>query len=158
MDADPRSKTRSGIFCVPRDEDFSKEKEKYLLTKAAGSVLQALPSLEASLIEPDLEFPDLTEIDKLYNQGIPSPKLRNQGFLQSSVVRLVKALADATDDVASFKTTPRMFHSKKIPSPPSLPPPSLFFISSLSPSKFNLQRASFHGFWMRNSHVKLLLV
>ncbi|WJZ88545.1 hypothetical protein VitviT2T_007831 [Vitis vinifera] len=110
---DPLSETRTGTFYVPRDEEFSEVKQNSFITKTAESVLDALlPSLKAVLLDdPGLGFQHFSDIDQLYNQGMPIPKVKNQGPLQSIVLRLVKAIEDA-DDVVKFET-PAMFHKDK---------------------------------------------
>ena len=155
MYADPLSETRTGTFYVPRDEEFSEVKENSFITKTAESVLDALlPSLKAVLLDdPGLGFQHFSDIDQLYNQGMPIPKVKNQGPLQSIVLRLVKAIEDA-DDVVKFET-PAMFHSKKKPSHPHL---SSCLSHTRTEAFLNLQRTSSLGFGMRNSHAKPLLV
>ena len=155
MYADPLSETRTGTFYVPRDEEFSEVKQNSFITKTAESVLDALlPSLKAVLLDdPGLGFQHFSDIDQLYNQGMSIPKVKNQGPLQSIVLRLVKAIEDA-DDVVKFET-PAMFHSKKKPSHPHL---SSCLPHIRTEAFLNLQRTSSLGFGMRNSHAKPLLV
>ena len=125
--ADPLSETRSGSFYVPRDEEFSDVKEAAFITKIVETVLHALiPSLETALLDSDLGFPLFSNIDQLYYEGIPIPKLKNAGLLQRILPRIVKALSDAKDLILKFET-PAMFQSKKKPSHPHM---LFFFITS----------------------------
>ncbi|KAK3199096.1 hypothetical protein Dsin_022511 [Dipteronia sinensis] len=78
----PSSETRSSLFYVPRDEDFSEVRERTFSTKAA-----LLPSFEAAAEGSDLGFRYFTAVDSLFNEGDNLPNildllhtLTGQGF------------------------------------------------------------------------------
>lgn len=72
---DPLSEKRSSSVYVPKDETFVEMKQLTFSIKALKYVLHALvPTLEMTLINPDLGFPYFTAIDSLFNEGVTLPK------------------------------------------------------------------------------------
>ncbi|KAK0606064.1 hypothetical protein LWI29_033811 [Acer saccharum] len=101
---DPSSETRSSLFYVPRDEEFSEVKALTFSAKTVYSVLHALlPSLETAIVDSDLGFPYFTAIDSLFNEGINLPPLTKQGFWNTLIPRLIKAVRDTGEDVLRFE-------------------------------------------------------
>ncbi|TXG73179.1 hypothetical protein EZV62_001758 [Acer yangbiense] len=101
---DPSSETRSSLFYVPRDEEFSEVKTLTFSAKTVYSVLHALlPSLETAIVDSDLGFPYFTAIDSLFNEGINMPPLTKQGFWKTLIPRLIKAVRDTGEDVLRFE-------------------------------------------------------
>ncbi|KAM2968510.1 hypothetical protein FF1_028649 [Malus domestica] len=97
---DPLSEKRSSSVYVPRGEAFAEMKQLTFSIKALKSVLHALvPTLEMTLINPDLGFPYFTAIDSLFNEGTIVP-------------RLVKTIIDGQDDLLLFET-PEMLDRDK---------------------------------------------
>ena len=116
--ADPLSEERSSSVYVPRDECFSEVKQLTFSTKAVYSVLHAVvPSLETAIIDADLGFPFFTEIDKLYNEGVNLPPLKNQNtqFLRTLLPRLLKAITDTQENVLKFETPETMDSEMTLP-------------------------------------------
>ncbi|XP_030526651.1 linoleate 13S-lipoxygenase 2-1, chloroplastic-like isoform X5 [Rhodamnia argentea] len=106
---DPQSESRSGSIYVPRDEQFSTIKNLTFSAKTVYSVVHALvPSLETALVDADLGFPYFTAIDELFNEGVNLPPLQKQGFLKDLFPRLIKTVADTSEDVLRFETPETM--------------------------------------------------
>lgn len=111
---DPLSETRSIGVYVPRDEVFSELKEATFSAKTLKSVLHALiPTIESTLLDPELGFPYFTAIDTLFNEGVNVPKHKNQGKFQPILPRIVKAVEDGQDDLLLFET-PEMIDSMSL--------------------------------------------
>ncbi len=108
--ADPKSETRKGNVYVPRDEEFSPEKEDYFLRKTVGSVLQAaVPAAQLALIDNlslNLPFPSFFVIDKLFEDGVELPGVDKLNFLHSIVPRLLELLRDSPGDKILLFDTP----------------------------------------------------
>lgn len=108
--ADPKSETRKGNVYVPRDEEFSPEKEDYFLRKTVGSVLQAaVPAAQSLLLDKlkwNLPFPSFFVIDKLFEDGVELPGVEKLGFLHSIVPRLLELLRDSPGDKILLFDTP----------------------------------------------------
>ncbi|KAE8037063.1 hypothetical protein FH972_009688 [Carpinus fangiana] len=112
---DPLSEKRSSSVYVPRDECFSEVKQLTFSAKAVYSVLHAVvPSLETAIINTDLGFPYFTEIDKLFNEGVNLPPLKNQNtqFLRTLLPRLLKVISDTQENVLKFETPETMDRDK----------------------------------------------
>ncbi|XP_048140590.1 linoleate 13S-lipoxygenase 2-1, chloroplastic-like isoform X3 [Rhodamnia argentea] len=110
---DPQSESKSSSIYVPRDEEFSTIKELTFSAKTVYSVVHAvLPSLETAIVDTDLGFPNFTAIDELFNEVGDVPMLTKQGFLKDLFPRLVKTVADATEDVLRFETPETMKRDK----------------------------------------------
>ncbi|MQM09515.1 hypothetical protein Taro_042388 [Colocasia esculenta] len=102
---DPHSEKRSNSVYVPRDESFSEVKEMTFSAKTMRSVLHALiPSLETAIVDPKLGFPLFTSIDTLFNEGLDLPPQQQQGFFQTVLPRLVKAVSEGKNNVLLFET------------------------------------------------------
>ncbi|KAL4601271.1 hypothetical protein ACB092_11G259800 [Castanea dentata] len=102
---DPLSEQRSSSVYVPRDEAFSEVKQLTFSAKTLKSVMHALlPQLEISLLDPHLGFPHFTAIDSLFCEGLTLPKPTNDGFFQSILPRLVKAVTDTQENLLLFET------------------------------------------------------
>ncbi|KAK3408615.1 hypothetical protein EUGRSUZ_J00823 [Eucalyptus grandis] len=121
-DTDPQSESRSGSTYVPRDEQFSPIKNLTFSAKTVYSVVHALAqSLDTVIVDSDLGFPYFSAIDDLFNEGVNLPPLQKQGFLKDLLPRLVKTVADASQDVLRFETPETMIRKKTL-----FPSPSLF--------------------------------
>uniref|UniRef100_A0A0E0IE94 Lipoxygenase n=1 Tax=Oryza nivara TaxID=4536 RepID=A0A0E0IE94_ORYNI len=106
---DPKSETRKGNVYVPRDEEFSPEKEDYFLRKTVGSVLQAaVPAAQSLLLDKlkwNLPFPSFFVIDKLFEDGVELPGVDKLNFLESVVPRLLEHLRDTpAEKILRFET------------------------------------------------------
>lgn len=109
MHADQFSEKREGNFYVPRDEAFSEVKQLTFSAKTVYSVLHALvPSLETAFVDPDLGFPYFSAIDALFNEGVNLPPLKQEGFWNTLLPRLVKAIEDTGDNILLFETPETM--------------------------------------------------
>lgn len=107
--ADPVSEKRVSDNFVPRDEEFSSVKSLTFSAKTVRSVLKAvIPSLETSVIDPDLRFPYFTRIDSLYNEGVALPP--DQAGFKTILPRLIKAISDQADNLLLFET-PELINS-----------------------------------------------
>jgi lipoxygenase len=114
--ADPLSEERSSSVYVPRDESFSEVKQLTFSVNAVYSVLHAVvPSLETAIIDTDLGFPYFTEIDKLFNEGVNLPPLKNQNTFRNLLPRLLKAISDAQENVLKFETPETMDSEMTLP-------------------------------------------
>ncbi|KAL1205464.1 Lipoxygenase 2 [Cardamine amara subsp. amara] len=101
-DSEPSSEKRYGSeFYVPRDEKFSTAKGTSFTVK---TILAALPSVfpqvESVLLDPQLPFPHFKAIENLFEEGIQLPK--DTGLLPM-LPRLIKAVAEARDDILQFE-------------------------------------------------------
>lgn len=105
--ADPESESKgSGSFYVPRDEQFADIKALSFGINTLSAVLNALiPSLEAAIVDPNLGFSDLTDINDLFNQGIDLPKFKDQKEMRNLLPELLKDATDTGKDILCFKTT-----------------------------------------------------
>nr|BAA03102.1 lipoxygenase [Oryza sativa Japonica Group] len=106
---DPKSETRKGNVYVPRDEEFSPEKEDYFLRKTVGSVLQAAvpaaQSCSSDKLKWNLPFPSFFVIDKLFEDGVELPGVDKLNFLESVVPRLLEHLRDTpAEKILRFET------------------------------------------------------
>lgn len=109
---DPRSESWSGDDYVPRDEAFSEVKQATFTINVVRQVIHALlPSLDTAVIDPKLGFPFFDSIDALYNEGMRFPKEKGLAFFRTLLPRLVKTIAEDTDQVLLFET-PEMIDSK----------------------------------------------
>ncbi|KAL9458837.1 hypothetical protein AB3S75_007672 [Citrus x aurantiifolia] len=112
-DTDQFSEKREGNFYVPRDEAFSEVKQLTFSAKTVYSVLHALvPSLETAIVDPDLGFPYFSAIDALFNEGVNLPPLKQEGFWNTLLPRLVKAIEDTGDNILLFETPETMDRDK----------------------------------------------
>ncbi|KAH9741014.1 Lipoxygenase 2 [Citrus sinensis] len=112
-DTDQFSEKREGNFYVPRDEAFSEVKQLTFSAKTVYSVLHALvPSLETAFVDPDLGFPYFSAIDALFNEGVNLPPLKQEGFWNTLLPRLVKAIEDTGDNILLFETPETMDRDK----------------------------------------------
>ncbi|CAK9146784.1 unnamed protein product [Ilex paraguariensis] len=101
---DPLSESRASNVYVPRDEAFSEVKSATFAAKTVYSVLHALvPSLETTVLDPELGFPYFTAIDSLFNEGVELPEIETQGFL-SVIPRLVTFVSGLGKNVLRFET------------------------------------------------------
>ncbi|KMT14428.1 hypothetical protein BVRB_4g072060 [Beta vulgaris subsp. vulgaris] len=84
-EADPLSEKRVSSFYVPRDEDFSDVKQITFGINVLDNVLHALvPTLEATIVDPDLSFKSFKQVLQLYNDGIQlSSKMENRDTLEN---------------------------------------------------------------------------
>ncbi|XVF69709.1 hypothetical protein PTKIN_Ptkin11bG0103900 [Pterospermum kingtungense] len=70
-DTDPRYEKWHANFYVPRDEAFSEVKQLSFSTNFVYSMLRAvIPSLESTILDPDLGFPNFNAIDQLFTEGL----------------------------------------------------------------------------------------
>ncbi|KAE8676594.1 Linoleate 13S-lipoxygenase 2-1 [Hibiscus syriacus] len=91
-------------FYVPREEAFSEVKQLTFSTNFMYSMLTALiPSLEATILDPDLGFPNFNAIDELYTQGLNLPALDKQEVWKSVIPRLIKTVSDEAHSILRFK-------------------------------------------------------
>lgn len=80
--------------------------------KTLYSVLHALaPSLGTVMADKELGFAYFTAIDSLFSEGVDLPPIGNQGFLRTTLPRVVKAIKDTGGDVLRFET-PETFNRK----------------------------------------------
>lgn len=117
VDADPESETRTGggsTFYVPRDDEFSQEKERSFFTKTVQSVLDAIiPLLQTAVVDPERGFPAFASIDRLYDQDqVPITVLQDPGSFRGSLASLVTTVSDAIDDIVQFEL-PEMIRSNE---------------------------------------------
>ena len=109
------SEKRGSNIYIPRDEAFLEAKQVAFLAKTVRSALHiVIPTLETVIIDEDLEFPNFTGVDSLFNEGVKLPSLKNEnkGFLKTLLPRLVKAITNTTDDVLRFEA-PETMDSEK---------------------------------------------
>lgn len=112
-DTDQLSEKREGSFYVPRDEAFSEVKQLTFSAKTLYSVLHALvPSLETAIVDADLGFPYFSAIDALFNEGVNLPPAKQEGFWNTLLPRLVKAIEDTGDNILLFETPETMDRDK----------------------------------------------
>ncbi|XP_010512789.1 PREDICTED: lipoxygenase 2, chloroplastic-like [Camelina sativa] len=99
---DPSTEKRyGGEFYVPRDEEFSTAKGTSFTGKAILAALPSVfPQIESALLDPNLPFPHFKAIESLFEEGIPLPK--DAGLLPM-IPRLIKAVAEAQDDILQFE-------------------------------------------------------
>ncbi|KAE8710610.1 Linoleate 13S-lipoxygenase 2-1 [Hibiscus syriacus] len=92
-------------FYVPRDEAFSEVKQLTFSTNFIYSMLTAIiPSLEASILDPDMGFPNFNAIDELYTQGLNLPTLDKKELWKSVLPRLIKTVSDEAHSILRFET------------------------------------------------------
>ncbi|KAG1364222.1 Linoleate 13S-lipoxygenase 2-1, chloroplastic [Cocos nucifera] len=110
---DPLSeKRRSGVY-IPRDEAFSEVKQLTFSAKTLRSVLHALvPSIGTAIIDTKLGFPYFTAVDSLFSEGMKLPKQEGLNFFSTAIPRLVKAIAEGTEDVLLFETPEMIIRDK----------------------------------------------
>ncbi|KAF8690140.1 hypothetical protein HU200_041380 [Digitaria exilis] len=95
----PDTETRKGSNYVPRDEAFSEVKQLQFSVTTLQQVLHAaVPAVQSTLINPNLEFPSFFVIDKLFEDGVKLPKAEDLGFLRSALPRLLQTLRDSPGD------------------------------------------------------------
>ncbi|KAL1209796.1 Lipoxygenase 2 [Cardamine amara subsp. amara] len=101
--SDPSSEKRyGGEFYVPRDEEFSNTKGTSFTGKAILAALPSVfPQIESVLLDPNLPFPHFKAIENLFEEGIQLPK--DAGLLPI-LPRLIKAVAEAQDDILQFES------------------------------------------------------
>ncbi|XP_010913914.3 linoleate 13S-lipoxygenase 2-1, chloroplastic [Elaeis guineensis] len=110
---DPLSESWSGNNYIPRDEAFSEVKQATFTINLARSVIRSLlPSIDTAVIDPKLGFPYFTSIDALYNEGMRFPKKEGLAYFLTLVPRLVKTIAEGTEQVLLFET-PEMIDRDK---------------------------------------------
>ncbi|EOY32508.1 Lipoxygenase [Theobroma cacao] len=104
-DTDPRYEKWQANFYVPRDEAFSAVKQLSFATNFIYSMLQAvIPSLEATILDPDLGFPDFNTIDQLFTEGLNLPALDKTELWKSILPRLIKTVSEETHSILRFET------------------------------------------------------
>ncbi|XP_010928833.1 linoleate 13S-lipoxygenase 2-1, chloroplastic [Elaeis guineensis] len=110
---DPLSETRrSGVY-IPRDEAFSEVKQLTFSAKTLRSVLHALiPSIGTAIVDTKLGFPYFAAIDSLFSEGMKLPKQEGLNFFSTVIPRLVKAIAEGTEDVLLFETPEMIIRDK----------------------------------------------
>nr|CAB3481393.1 unnamed protein product [Digitaria exilis] len=95
----PDTETRKGSNYVPRDEVFSEVKQLQFSVTTLQQVLHAaVPAVQSTLINPNLEFPSFFVIDKLFEDGVKLPKAEDLGFLRSALPRLLQTLRESPGD------------------------------------------------------------
>ncbi|XP_023742120.2 lipoxygenase 2, chloroplastic [Lactuca sativa] len=101
---EPWSESRTTLpFYVPRDEDFSEIKEASFGARTLYSVLHAVvPTLDSILTESNKGFSSFKDIELLYDEGGDDIPMEN-GLL-SCLPRLVKTVADSTQNALQFET------------------------------------------------------
>lgn len=112
---DSLSEKRGSKIYIPRDEAFSEAKQVAFSAKTVRSALHIIiPTLEATIIDEDLGFPNFAAVDSLFNEGLKLPSLKNEnkGFLKTLLPRLVKAITNTVDDVLRFEA-PETMDSEK---------------------------------------------
>ncbi|KAL9458841.1 hypothetical protein AB3S75_007676 [Citrus x aurantiifolia] len=104
--ADPASESRSVSIYVPRDEAFADIKLGQFSASSLYSGLHALvPFLEAILIDKDLGFSSLSDIDKVFNEGIElPPELKDQPLWKKILPILFKTVSNTGKEVFRFDT------------------------------------------------------
>ncbi|KAK6235651.1 PLAT/LH2 domain - like 10 [Theobroma cacao] len=104
-DTDPRYEKWQANFYVPRDEAFSAVKRLSFATNFIYSMLQAvIPSLEATILDPDLGFPDFNTIDQLFTEELNLPALDKTELWKSVLPRLIKTVSEETHSILRFET------------------------------------------------------
>ncbi|CAI9770556.1 unnamed protein product [Fraxinus pennsylvanica] len=102
---DPLSESRSLSVYVPRDEAFSEVKQMTFSAKTLYSVLHSLvPTIQTSVIDSELGFPNFTAIETLFNEGFELPEQSATGFLRNILPRIVKAITDVENKILRFET------------------------------------------------------
>ncbi|KAK9224480.1 hypothetical protein WN943_009514 [Citrus x changshan-huyou] len=98
---DPASESRSVSIYVPRDEAFADIKLGQFSASSLYSGLHALvPFLEAILIDKDLGFSSLSDIDKVFNEGIElPPELKDQPLWQKILPILFKTVSNTGKEI-----------------------------------------------------------
>lgn len=91
---------------MPRDEAFADIKSGQFSASSLYSGLHALvPFLEAILIDKDLGFSSLSDIDKVFNEGIElPPELKDQPLWQKILPILFKTVSNTGKEVFRFDT------------------------------------------------------
>lgn len=115
VDTDPEDETRTvSPFYVPRDDEFSQEKQRSFLTKTVQSVFDAIiPLIQTAVVDPERGFPAFASIDRLYDQDqVPVTMLQNPGSFRGSLASLVTTVSDAIDDIVQFEL-PEMIRSNE---------------------------------------------
>ncbi|KAK7341600.1 hypothetical protein VNO80_24536 [Phaseolus coccineus] len=98
---DPFSEKRSSTVYVPRDECFSEVKQLTFNTKSLASALHALiPALKTVIVDKNLGFPVFSEIDALFDEGLPLPS-RNVK-ISNLLPRIVSFIKDKGEDLLRF--------------------------------------------------------
>ncbi|OMO72307.1 Lipoxygenase [Corchorus capsularis] len=107
----PRCETDSNYekweanFYVPRDEAFSEVKQLSFASNFVYSMLQAvIPTLESTILDPDLGFPDFNAIDQLFTEGLKLPALDKKDLWKSILPRLIKAVSEENESILRFET------------------------------------------------------
>lgn len=76
---DPTSESKANKFYVPRDEDFADVKQITFTISVLDNVLNALvPTLEASLENPDKGFSTFADINELFYKGIELSHMKDK--------------------------------------------------------------------------------
>ena len=89
---------------VPRDECFSEVKQLTFNSKTLASALQALvPALTALIVDKNLPFQVFSEIDALYDEGVPLPAGQGKVKLSTLLPRLVSLIKDRGEDILRFE-------------------------------------------------------
>ncbi|CAO2837233.1 unnamed protein product [Amaranthus hypochondriacus] len=103
--ADPLSEQRVSRFYVPRDENFSDTKTITFGINVLDNVLHALvPTLEATIVDPDLGFESFKEILELFNKGMELPGLKNMQNMEKNQLPTLFP----SKDLLMFPTTEMM--------------------------------------------------
>ncbi|KAK9220879.1 hypothetical protein WN944_009303 [Citrus x changshan-huyou] len=90
---------------VPRDEEFSAIKETTFVIRTLFGLLRSLiPNLKAEFVDTD-GFPNFTDIDKLFREGV---KIKDAEFWKSLLPGFVEEIKDIGEFVLKF-TSPETF-------------------------------------------------
>ncbi|XP_027910027.1 linoleate 13S-lipoxygenase 2-1, chloroplastic-like [Vigna unguiculata] len=101
---DSLSEERTSDVYVPRDECFSEVKQLTFNSKTLASALQALvPALTALIVDKNLPFQVFSEIDALYDEGVPLPAGQGKVKLSTLLPRLVSLIKDRGEDILRFE-------------------------------------------------------
>ncbi|KAK8543355.1 hypothetical protein V6N13_136128 [Hibiscus sabdariffa] len=113
-DTDPVSEKRTSVLpYLPRDEVFSDVKLLTFSIDYLSCLFRGMmPSLAGAITDANRGFSCLTDIDKLFNEGIKLPFEENKGFLKSVMPRLIKTITSA-NEVLRFEPPPT-FHKDKL--------------------------------------------
>ena len=95
---------------VPRDEEFSAIKETTFVIRTLFGLFRSLiPNLKAEFVDTD-GFPNFTEIDKLFREGV---KVKDAEFWKSLLPGFVEEIKDIGEFFLKF-TSPETFKSKNL--------------------------------------------
>ncbi|EOY32504.1 Lipoxygenase isoform 1 [Theobroma cacao] len=112
-ETDPLSEKRTGHFYVPRDECFSEIKQLTFSAKTVYSLMHCLiPTVENTIVDPDMGFPHINAVDSLFSEGINLPPLQKQGIWNTVLPRLFKAISEGSEDVLRFEAPDTMARDK----------------------------------------------